>query len=73
MVNRSVIGQLDLFQVDDFKTTVASNFDCGLSLSNVSTRTKALVSPQITRETIESIAAKLTSLPSLNSSQTITQ
>ncbi len=48
MVNRSVPGQLDLFQIDDFKNTVASNFSSGLS--SVSTRTKVLISPQITRE-----------------------
>ena len=70
MVNRSVPGQLDLFPVADFQTSnAASNFDMGLSLSNVSTRTKVFISPHrpISKETIESIAVKLTSLPSLNS------
>ena len=62
MVNRSVIGQLDLFPVDDFKNSeVASGMSCGLSI--VSTRTK--VSPRITKETIDRVAVKLTDLPPL--------
>ena len=68
MVDRSVIGQLTLFPVADFQTSNAtSNFDMGLS--NVSTRTKVFISPHrpISKETIESIAVKLSSLPSLNS------
>ena len=68
MVDRSVIGQLTLFPVADFQTSnAASNFSSGIS--QISTRTKAFISPhrRISKETIESIAVKLTSLPSLNS------
>lgn len=67
MADQAVKGQLDLFNIESFNTqTVASNFDMGLSLSNVSTRTK--VSPHkrpITTETIERMIITLTSLTSL--------
>lgn len=67
---KQVIGQLDLFPVADFQTSnAASNFSSGIS--QISTRTKAFISPHrpISKETIASIAAKLSSLPSLNSPQ----
>ena len=56
-IDRTVPGQLDLFQVDDFHNTLASNFSAGTS--SVSTRSKVSVSPSITRETIERVAVKL--------------
>ena len=68
MVNRSVPGQINLFNVEDYSdSNVASNFSSGIS--QISTRTKVFISPHrpISKETIESIAVKLTSLPSLNS------
>ena len=73
MVDRSVIGQLDLFPVADFQTSnAASNFSSGIS--QISTRTKAFISPHkpISKETIARVSAKLISLPNLKTAQTIT-
>ena len=67
MVNRSVIGQLDLFNVENFNTqTVASNFDCGLNISDISTRFKVSVRPRITRKVLDAVAIKLTTLEPLS-------
>lgn len=67
MMTRSVIGQLDLFNVENYSDNVASNFDYGLSLSNVSTRTKVFISPhrKITRKVLDEAATKLASLEPL--------
>ena len=63
MVNHSVIGQLDLFLTDDYKNTaVVSGFDCGLSISDTSTRTKASLRPRITKQVLDAVAIKLTTL-----------
>jgi len=69
MVMRSIPGQLDLFQVEDFNTAqVASGMSCG---SPVSTRTK--VRPRsISKSQIENAAVKLASLSDLNSAPTWT-
>ena len=69
MVNRSIPGQLDLFQVEDFNTAqVASGMSCE---SPVSTRTK--VRPRsISKGQIENAAVKLASLSDLNSAPTWT-
>ena len=64
---KQVIGQLDLFNVENYSDHGASNFGCELSL--VSTRSKVPVRPQIKRETLDRVSAKLTLLPPLNSPQ----
>ena len=71
MVKHSVIGQLDLFNVENFNTiAVASNFDMGLNVSDISTRSKASLRPhkrpQIKRETLARVSVKLSLLPSLS-------
>lgn len=69
MINRSVPGQIDLFNIEDYgNSNVASGMSMGISIT--STRTK--VSPhriQIKRETLDRAASKLTLLPPLNSPQ----
>ena len=69
MVKHGVIGQINLFNIEDYNTkTVASNFDMGLSISDTSTRSKASLRPHnrpITKETIEKLIITLTSLPIL--------
>lgn len=53
--------QLDLFE---YSNNLSSNFstDTGLSLSNVSTRSKIRPHPPISRKVLESCALKLSSL-----------
>ena len=67
MINHPVAGQLSLFEVKGFNTqTVASNFDCGLNISDTSTRSKASLRPRITRKVLDEVAIKLTTLEPLS-------
>ena len=60
MINHPVAGQLNLFNVEEFKTIVlASDFDMGLSISDTSTRSKASLRPRITRKVLDRVAVKL--------------
>jgi len=63
MVTHPVKGQLSLFEVKVFNNqTVAANFDCGLSISDTSPRSKISLRPLITRKVLDEVAIKLTSL-----------
>ena len=67
MANHSVSGQLNLFNVENFNTqNLASNFDCGLNISDISTRFKVSVRPRITRKVLDAVAIKLTTLEPLS-------
>ena len=67
MINHPVAGQLNLFNVESFNTqTLASNFDCGLNISDTSTRSKASLRPRITKKVLDAVAIKLTTLEPLS-------
>ena len=67
-MNRSVPGQIDLFNVEDYAdSNVASGMSCGLTI--ISTRTKVSPHQKITRKVLDAVAIKLTSLEPLNSPQ----
>ena len=67
MMTRSVIGQLDLFNIENFSTqTLAANFEAGLNISDTSTRSKASLRPRITRKVLDAVAVKLTTLEPLS-------
>ena len=67
MSNLPVSGQLNLFNVENFNTqNLASNFDCGLNISDTSTRSKASLRPRITKKVLDAVAIKLTTLEPLS-------
>ena len=71
MVNRSVTGQINLFNVEDYSdSNVACGMSCGLTIT--STRTKISPHQKITRKVLDEAATKLASLRPLNTAQTIT-